>query len=519
MEMSLRTYTKKEVAKHNQPDDLWVIINNNVYNLSTFSKIHPGGIFPLKEVAGQDATEEFYGLHRSDVLENKRYNKLIVGKLAVPEEKQLPVADIPYAEQNYFRKHSPYYTESHKRFRAAIRAFVDKEIAPYAAKWDEGNKYPTAALHKKLGDAGILIALFGSAGELHKAMGVKRYVGGVDPDEWDEFHELIFAEEFRRFGCYGLGDGLTGGIAIGCPPILKFGSKSLVAKFAVPVIKGDKRIALCISEPYAGSDVAQLKTRAVLSDDGQYWILNGVKKWITGGMFADFFTVLAQTVNAKGKPGMTMMVVERDSSVITKPIKTSYSLAAGTSYVEFNETIVPVAHTIGKPGKGFWYCMANFNKERWGMVAAGNSMSRNMIRECFQWAQQRKIFGKTLIEQPVIRFKLAQMVAEVETVQSLLEDITYQMTKMTDMEVHKQLAGPIALLKYRQTRAATLVSDNACQIFGGRALTRTGMGQYVEKFQRSFKMQAILGGSEEVLADFAIRQAMRVPKGKVLSKL
>merc|ERR1740117_2705126 len=101
----------------------------------------------------------------------------------------------------------------------------------------------------------------------------------------------------------------------------------------------------------------------------------------------------------------------------------------------------------------------------------------------------------------------------------MLEDLTYQMTQMTSAEINQHLAGPIGMLKYQQTRVATLVSDNACQIFGGRALTRTGMGQMVEKFQRSFKMQAILGGSEEVLLDFAMRQAIKDAKNVVLSRL
>jgi len=100
------------------------------------------------------------------------------------------------------------------------------------------------------------------------------------------------------------------------------------------------------------------------------------------------------------------------------------------------------------------------------------------------------------------------MAAAIESLHSLLEDVTYQMCKMTPAEINKVLAGPIALLKYKQTRVATVVSDNACQIFGGRAVTGTGMGYIIEKFQRSFKFQAILGGSEEIMADFAIRQAM-----------
>ncbi len=143
------------------------------------------------------------------------------------------------------------------------------------------------------------------------------------------------------------------------------------------------------------------------------------------------------------------------------------------------------------------------------MVASGNRMSRLMVEECFKWAMQRQVFGKRLIDQPVIRMKIAEMAAEVESVHSMLEDVTFQMSCMTESEVNKYLAGPISLLKFKQTRAATKISDNACQIFGGRALTKSGMGKMVEKFQRSFKMQAILGGSEEILADFAIRQAMR----------
>ena len=124
------------------------------------------------------------------------------------------------------------------------------------------------------------------------------------------------------------------------------------------------------------------------------------------------------------------------------------------------------------------------------MVAGGNRMSRLMVEECFKWALQRKVFGKRLVDQPVIRAKLAEMAAEVECVHSLLEDVTFQMTRMTHAEINRDLAGPIALLKYKQTRVATRVSDQACQIFGGRALTRSGMGALVEKFQRSFKMQA-----------------------------
>jgi len=507
-----KVFTAAEVATHNTVGNLWIIVDGGVYDLSKFADLHPGGLFPLKEVAGRDATVEFYGMHRASVLQNKRYAKLKIGVVA-DAAAPLPEVATPYGEaQGFWRKNSPYYDESHHNFRAAVRAAMDRIVVPTAIADDQKGKRPSKQTALAMGESGLICALFGGAAPLMKSLGYTEYLGGVDPDKFDEFHELILGEEIKRPGCYGLADGLIGGLAIGCPPVLKFGSDYLLQKVCVPVIKGEKRICLCVSEPYAGSDVAQLKTHAVLSPDGKHWILNGVKKWITGGMFSDFFTVLAQTKTKDGKPGMTMMVAELDDSISLKPIKTSYSAAAGTAYVEFIDTKVPVENVLGKPHVGFKYAMANFNKERWGMVGAGNQLSRNMVRECFKWALQRKIFGKRLIDQPVIRFKLAQMVAEVESVHSFLEDMTYQMKCLKD-KTAMSLGGEIALLKYKQTRAAQLVMDNAVQIFGGRALTSSGMGVLVEKYQRSYKMQAILGGSEEVLADFAIRQAIKVKRG------
>jgi alkylation response protein AidB-like acyl-CoA dehydrogenase len=280
----------------------------------------------------------------------------------------------------------------------------------------------------------------------------------------------------------------------------------MIENYAVPCIKGEKRICLAISEPYAGSDVAQIRTTATPLPDGS-WRVTGVKKWITGGMVADYFTTLARTE----KHGPVMLLIARGdgSTVSTKPIKTSYSAAAGTAYVEFVNAIVPSENVIGEIGQGFYQTMQNFNFERWGMVCAGNRHARMVVEECLKWALSRKVFGKKLIQQPVIRYKMAEMIAAVESVHSMLEDVTFQMTKMSAQEINKELAGPIALLKYKQTRVATLVADNACQIFGGRAVTSSGMGYVIEKFQKSFKFQAILGGSEEIMADFAMRQAMR----------
>jgi alkylation response protein AidB-like acyl-CoA dehydrogenase len=233
--------------------------------------------------------------------------------------------------------------------------------------------------------------------------------------------------------------------------------------------------------------------------------VNGVKKWITQGYSADYFTTAVRT-GGPGLSGISLLLIERVEGVDTKKIKTSYSAAAGTSYITFENVKVPVQNLIGKENEGFKYIMSNFNHERWSVVCVTNTYARRITEECFKWAHQRKVFGKPLIEQPVIRQKLAHMISRVEAVESWLESITYQMQNSKD---DQKLAGPIALLKQLCTQVTYDVSDNACQIFGGRAITRTGMGQLVERIQRSIKFGAILGGSEEIMADLAIRMAMR----------
>lgn len=149
-----------------------------------------------------------------------------------------------------------------------------------------------------------------------------------------------------------------------------------------------------------------------------------------------------------------------------------------------------------------------------GMVAR---WSRTVTEECLKWAHQRQVFGKRLIDQPVIRQKLAVMISNVEANQAWIESITYQMTKMSYDQQSKQLSGPIGLLKTFCTRSAHEIADNATNIFGGRGLTQTGMGKVVEMFNRTYKFDAILGGAEEVLADLGVRQAMRfMPVGAKL---
>ncbi|KAJ3060261.1 hypothetical protein HDU99_005997 [Rhizoclosmatium hyalinum] len=293
-------------------------------------------------------------------------------------------------------------------------------------------------------------------------------------------------------------------MVIGLPPVIQFGPKWMQEKVLKEVLDGEKMICLAITEPGAGSDVAGIQCEAVKTPCGKFYIVNGTKKWITNSAFSHYFTTAVRT----GK-GYSVLLIERGPGVSTDVIKTSGSTTSGTSYVTFENVKVPVENLIGKEGQGFPVIMSNFNHERWIMVVGGCSTARQIIEECFKWAMQRKVFGKPLIEQPVIRFKLGQMIAELEAVQSWADLTTYQMSKMNYAEQTKYLGGQIALLKYKSTRMASLISDNAVQIFGGRAITRTGMGRLIENYQRVHKHLAVLGGSEEIMVDLGVRQAMK----------
>ncbi|ORX39785.1 acyl-CoA dehydrogenase/oxidase [Kockovaella imperatae] len=507
---NLKTYTKEEVAKHNTKGDLWIIVNSYVYDLSKFANLHPGGAGVLldQEVAGQDATTVFFGLHRSEVLMKPQYDRLKIGQVQgeKPQIKMpLPgdLSTVPYGEPTWLTPEfkSPYYKQSHRDLQKAVRKFVDEVLYPDAQLCEENGKRASKEVLKAMAENGFNRMRLGPGKHLH---GQNLMGGVVKGEEFDYFHEMVLTQELVRIAARGYADGLNAGMVIGLPPVLNFGQEPLRSKVLDEVFRGEKVISLAISEAFAGSDVSGLKTEAVRSEDGKSWTINGTKKWISGGMHSDYFTVGARTDG-----GLTVFLVPRSEGVETKQIKTSYSTAAGTAYITFDNCVVPDENRLGEVDAGLLVILSNFNHERFIMVCASVRSSRAIVEESMKWASQRIVFGKPLMSQAVIRSKFASMIAKVEAMQAWLENVTYQMCHMTYKEQSRNLAGQIAFLKVYATRAASEISDDAVQIWGGRALTKTGMGKRIKLFQRSNKFDAVLGGAEDVLADLGVRQAMR----------
>ncbi|KAG9639511.1 acyl-CoA dehydrogenase, partial [Aureobasidium melanogenum] len=329
---------------------------------------------------------------------------------------------------------------------------------------------------------------------------------------FDYFHDLITCQELARVLSRGFQDGNMAGMSISLTAVRSW-MKDVKLRDAVTeeCLSGRKKMSLAITEAFAGSDVAGIRTTAKKTADGSHYIINGTKKWITNGMFSDYFVVGCKTVK-----GFSVILVPRDNNVETKKIKTSYSTAAATAFIQFDNVKVPVNHLLGEEDKGFQVIMSNFNHERWAMTAAVIQWMRAVTEECLKWSNQRIVFGKPLSEQPVVRGKLARMIQHTEATQAWLEQITHQMNTMSYQNQNKYLGGPIGLLKSFTTRCAHEVADDACNVFGGRGITQGGMGKVVEQFHRTYKFDAILGGTEEILSDLGVRQALKqMPKARL----
>eukprot|EP01116_Phalansterium_solitarium_P012522 TRINITY_DN288_c1_g1_i2.p2 TRINITY_DN288_c1_g1~~TRINITY_DN288_c1_g1_i2.p2 ORF type:complete len:426 (-),score=189.53 TRINITY_DN288_c1_g1_i2:153-1430(-) len=398
---------------------------------------------------------------------------------------------IDFAEPYWYQGfHSPYYHDGHRRFRDTVRAFVEQEVKPHVDEWLLTG-YPKE-LHEKAYAAGIQGLIY-----------PKEY-GGTRPDDYDAFYELILADELARVG----GGHVLGQMAINSmalPPILVAGSDYLKQKVVRDVVTGKKNICLAISEPQAGSDVANLTTTAVKDPSGKFYIVNGTKKWITGGMMGDFFTTAVRT-GEQGFGGLSLLLLERSMPGLSvRKMPTQFDTTHSTTMLTLEDVKVPVSNLIGDENAAFGLIVVNFNHERFVIAAATCRLARLCYQEAIEYAIKRHTFGKPLVDHQLIRFKLAEMARQIESLHDMLERVAYQFK--CGVADHK-LGGQCALLKVQASKTFEFCAREASQIFGGSSIVREGQGKLVERMYREVRATSIPGGSEEILLDFTIRQAV-----------
>jgi len=261
------------------------------------------------------------------------------------------------------------------------------------------------------------------------------------------------------------------------------------------VLAGEKIIALAITEPSGGSDVANLKTRAVR--DGDHYVVNGGKIFITSGIRADFYTVAVRT-GGEGASGISLLLIEKGTPGFTQTeLKKMGWWASDTAALYFDNCKVPVTNLIGAENKGFSGIMINFNMERLGIAATSVGLAMVCMDEAVAWARERKTFGKRLLDHQVIRHKIADMAKRILATQAFMEQTTWQMQQGQVPVVE------LSLLKVQATETLEFCAREAVQIYGGSGFMR---GNKVERIYREVRVFAIGGGSEEIMRDLAARQ-------------
>jgi alkylation response protein AidB-like acyl-CoA dehydrogenase len=289
---------------------------------------------------------------------------------------------------------------------------MDDYVAKHVDKWDEEGVIPReffSEAHK----AGVYSPMYPAE------------IGGTPPDggHYDAFHDLIWLDEINRSGCGGVSAAFTI-FTMSLPPILMTGSDYIREKVVKPVVTGQKILSLAISEPYAGSDVASLRTTA--RKEGDFYIVNGEKKWITLSAYADYFTVACRT-GEEGRGGLSILLLERTMPGIDiRRMPLLGQRCAGTAFVTFTDVKVPVANLVGEENEGFKVLMTNFNHERLCIAVQASRFARVCCQEAIEYARKRKTFGKRLIDHQVIRHKIADMTMRVEAHWAQLEQIFYQ---------------------------------------------------------------------------------------------
>jgi acyl-CoA dehydrogenase len=343
-----------------------------------------------------------------------------------------------------------------------------------------------------------------------KKLGIHDILGVVKVEEWDYMHTGIYVDEMSRTGLAGPGGSLTVGMAFGVPPIIKFGNQQLQERFLPDLLLGKKRTCIAITEPTAGSDVANIATTATKSKDGKFYIINGTKKWITNGIWSDTAAMAVRT-GGPGADGLSMIQVplKGHPGVSMRRLKVAGQVSAGTTFIELDDVKVPVENLIGEEGMGMKYVMTNFNHERLTIAVGVTRQARVALSAAFEYCLKREAFGKTLMDQPVVRHRLAKAGAELESMSAWVEQFVYQMCHLSKAEADVELGGLTALAKAKAGMVLNECAQCAVLLFGGNGYTRTGQGEIAERIYREVPGARIPGGSEDVMLDLAVRQLVK----------
>ncbi len=373
-----------------------------------------------------------------------------------------------------------YFDSSHQLVRDSVKRFVEREILPHVDEWEEAESFPRE-LYRTAGAAGIL------------GIGYPEQYGGSH--EGDVFAKVAASEELMRSGSGGLVAGL-GSLDIGLPPLLKWGQPALRERIVPEVLSGEKIIALAITEPSGGSDVANIKTRAVR--EGDFYRVSGSKTFITSGVRADYYTVAVRT-GGDGFSGVSLLLIEKGTPGFTigRSLKKMGWWASDTAELFFQDCLVPVENLIGSENMGFACIMANFQSERLSLAIMANMTSQLALEQSLLWAKEREAFGKPIGKFQVLKHRLAEMATQLE----VSREFTYR--QAAKMAAGKSVIKEISMAKNFATDVSDRITYDATQILGGMGFMRENL---VERLYRDNRILSIGGGTREVMNEIISKQ-------------
>ena len=382
------------------------------------------------------------------------------------------------------------FSDQHNEIRRTTQKFIENEINPFVDEWEEARQFPSREVFKKMGDLGLL--------------------GITKPEEYgglglDYSYELAFAEELGGIACGGVPMAIGVQTDMATPALARFGNDHVKKEFLAPAVAGEQIACIGVSEPHAGSDVAQIKTTA--KKDGDDYIINGSKMWITNGMQGDWICLLANTSEGKVHANKSLIVVPLDAPGVERARKLHKlgMWSSDTAQLFFDNVRVPQRNLIGQEGAGFMYQMLQFQEERlFGAISVIKGMER-IIDATIEYTSQRQTFGQPLIDNQVIHFRMAELKTEVEMLRSACYRACEGYVNSEDMSLLCSMA------KLKAGRLAREVSDACLQYWGGQGYMWEAE---VSRALRDTRLISIGGGADEIMLGIICKMMGILPRKK-----
>jgi alkylation response protein AidB-like acyl-CoA dehydrogenase len=367
------------------------------------------------------------------------------------------------------------FGDEHEQLRESIRSFVVRELAPHADEWEE-TTFPDQVF-RRMGELGLL------------GLSMPQEYGGQGGDY---YCNLVLAEEIVHARCGGLAMGVAVHTDMATPPILAFGTEEQKRAYLEPSIRGEKISCLGITEPDAGSDISGIKTRAVRDGDG--WVINGSKTYITNGHRADYIVLVTKTDPGAGYDGFTLFIVDMDAPGVVREQKLRKlgMHASDTALLAFQDVRVPDGAVLGQVGKGFYQIMWELQGERLIGAAGAVAAAQAVFDRTLAYAQERKAFGRPISGFQVTRHKFADMATKIEAARQLTYTTAWRFAN------GEYPVREISMAKLNASRMACEVADECLQIHGGAGYMR----EYgIERVWRDLRLNRIGAGTDEIMLD------------------